>query len=93
MSPTRNQVRPGAGRCRRSGASAGLLALLPITRREASGHPPQLPPVIPAMRIRVQAQQGPPAVHLRVTGPDATPAVRIEPRPGPRGTTIEEVQS
>jgi hypothetical protein len=32
-------------------------------------------------------------VHIRFTGTEATHAVRIEPRPGTRSTTIEEVRS
>jgi Fibronectin type III domain len=73
---------------------AGILALL-AARLKATR--PQLharPPTPQAARIRTEPQLGPPAaVHIRVTGTDATHAVRIEPHPGTRSTTIEEVQS
>jgi Fibronectin type III domain len=72
----------------------GILALL-AARLKATRH--QLhsrPPIPQAARIQTEPQPGPPAaVHIRVTGTDATHAVRIEPRPGTRSTSIEEVRS
>ena len=73
---------------------AGMLALLAARLRGARRQPRTRPPVIQAARIQAEPQPGPPpAVHIRFTGTEATHAVRIEPRPGTRSTTIEEVQS
>jgi hypothetical protein len=73
---------------------AGILALLAARLRVAPRRPSTRPPVIQAARIQAEPQPGPPpAVHLRFTGTEATHAVRIEPRPGTRSTTIEEVRS
>jgi hypothetical protein len=73
---------------------AGILALLAARLRVARRRPSTRPPVIQAARIQAEPQPGPPpAVHIRFTGTEATHAVRIEPRPGTRSTTIEEVRS
>ena len=73
---------------------AGILTLLAARLTVARRRPGTRPPVIQAARIQAEPQPGPPpAVHLRITGTEATHAVRIEPRPGTRSTTIEEVQS
>lgn len=74
--------------------AAGVIALLAAGRVVARRRPHPRPLTTQAASVRAERQQGPPAaVHLRVTGPDPGPAVRIEPRPGTRSTTIEEVQS
>ena len=73
---------------------AGILTLLAARLTVARRRPSTRPPVIQAASIQAKPQPGPPpAVHLRVTGTEATHAVRIEPRPGTRSTTIEEVRS
>ena len=71
---------------------AGILALLAArlsgTRRRVRSRPP----TPQAARIQAEPQPGPPpAVRIRFTGTEETHAVRIEPRPGTRSTTIEEV--
>ena len=72
----------------------GTLALLAARLRATRHQLHSRPPTPQAARIQTEPQLGPPAaVHIRVTGTDATHAVRIEPRPGTRRTTIEEVQS
>ena len=73
---------------------AGILTLLAARLTVARRRPSTRPPVIQAARIQAEPQPGPPpAVHLRMTGTETTHAVRIEPRPGTRSTTIEEVRS
>ena len=73
--------------------AAGILALAAAGMRVTRRRPRSLPPAAQAA-IQAKPQPGPPAaIHIRVTGTEATHAVRIEPRPGTRSTTIEEVQS
>jgi hypothetical protein len=70
---------------------AGILALLAARLSVARSRPRTRPPATQAARIQAERQPGPPpAVHIRFTGTEATHAVRIEPRPGARSTTIEE---
>jgi uncharacterized SAM-binding protein YcdF (DUF218 family) len=74
--------------------AAGILALAAAGMRVIRRRPRSLPPAAQAAAIQAKPQPGPPAaIHIRVTGTDATHAVRIEPCPGTRSTTIEEVQS
>ena len=74
--------------------AAGILALAAAGMRVIRRRPRSLPPTAQAAAIQAKPQPGPPAaIHIRVTGTDATHAVRIEPCPGTRSTTIEEVQS
>jgi hypothetical protein len=73
---------------------AGVLALLAARLSGVRRGVRSRPPAPQAARIKAEPQPGPPpAVHIRVTGTDATHAVRIEPDPGTRRTTIEEVRS
>jgi len=73
---------------------AGVLALLAARLRGSRRRPRSRPPAPQAARVRAEPASGPPpTVHIRVTGTDATHAVRIEPRPGTSSTTIEEVRS
>ena len=72
---------------------AGILALLAARLRIARRRPRTQPRAIQAARIQAEPQPGPPpAVRIRFTGSEETHAVRIEPRPGTRSTTIEEVR-
>jgi hypothetical protein len=72
----------------------GILALLAARLKATRHQPHSRPPVPQAARIQTEPRLGPPAaVHIRVTGTDATHAVRIEPRPCTRSRSIEEVQS
>jgi LPXTG-motif cell wall-anchored protein len=77
-----------------AGAVVLLAAGLVVSRRRRRRRPRSRPPATAAAAIRTESDQGPPpAIHIRFTGPDTTHAVRIEPRPGPRTTTIREVKS
>jgi len=75
---------------------AGILALLAVRLRVTRIRPPSQPSTSTPQAARIQAKPrpGPPTVaRIRVTGTDATHAVRIEPRPGARSVAIEEVRT
>jgi Fibronectin type III domain len=76
------------------GLGAVILALAAAGVRVTRRPPRSQPPASGAARVRAERQPGPPpTVRVRVTGTEAARAVRIEPRPGPRSTTVEEVRS